>query len=102
MQDVNIPFGNEAGGIGHQCFGNQEGIQIIRLGLTDVVSPEAGRLQRIQDTDLIAMQYKKFNKIVTIVCRRFQGDDEVVRTKRFQLGLQLTEAIIAVGEGERL
>ena len=29
MQDVNIPFGYKAGGIGHECFGNEEGIQFM-------------------------------------------------------------------------
>ena len=102
MQDVNIPFGHKAGRIGHQCFGNEEGIQLIRLGLPDVVSPETGCLDGVQDTNLIAMQHKKFNKIVTIMCRRLQSDYEVVSTKRFQFGLQLTEAVSAVREGKRL
>ena len=93
MQDVNVPLGHKPGGIGHECFGNEEGIQLICLGLPDVISPEAGRLQRVQDTNPIAMQHKIFNKVVAIVRRRFQGDDEVVCTKRFQFGLQLTEAV---------
>ena len=100
MQDVNIPFGHKTGRIGHKGFGNEEGIQFIRLSLPDVISTETGRLQRIQDTNLIAMQHKVFNKIVTIMCRRFQGDDEVIFTKWFQFGLQLTEAVMAVGEGK--
>ena len=102
MQDVNIPFGYKAGGIDHECFGNEEGIQFIRLGLPDVISPKAGCLQRVQDTNLIAMQHKIFNKVVAIMCRRLQGDDEVVCTKGFQFGLQLTEAVIAVGKRKRL
>ena len=59
MQDVNVTFGHKPGGIDHERFGNEEGIQLIRLGLPDVVSPGAGRLQRVQDTDLIAMQHTR-------------------------------------------
>ena len=79
MQDVNISLDNKAGRIGHKGFGNKEGVYLIRLGLTDVISTETGRLERVQDTDLI----KIFNKIVVIVCRRFQSNDKVVYTKRF-------------------
>ena len=54
MQDVNVPFGHKPGEIGHERFGNEESTQLIRLGLPDVISPKAGRLQRVQDTNLIA------------------------------------------------
>lgn len=67
--------------IHHQSFCNDKGINLIRFCLTNVVSAHCRSLDRVNDTYLVVMRDKKFNKVVAVVSRRFKTYKEAVLVK---------------------
>ena len=53
----------------HKSFRNDVGVNLIRLGLPDVVLPEGRGLDRIDDIDLMVIINEITNKVVAIVGR---------------------------------
>jgi len=61
------------------CIANallDQGIHLVGLRLPDVVLTHRGSLDRVDNADLVAFRYEKFNQVVSIVCRRFKTNDE--------------------------
>ena len=53
----------------HKSFRNDVGVNLIRLGPSDVVLPEGRGLDRIDDIDLMVIINEITNKVVAIVGR---------------------------------
>ena len=85
----------------HKRLRDDVGINLIRLGLADVVFPHGRGLDRVDHTDLTTFRNKVVDKVVTVVGRRLKTDDAVVR-KGIQTGRQQVEAIRVICEFKRL
>ena len=53
----------------HKSFSNDVGVNLICLGLPDVVLPQGRGLDRVNDTDFMAFIDKETDKVVTVVSR---------------------------------
>ena len=83
-------------------FGDHQSIDLVCLGLADIVFPQGGCLDRVDHTDVEALSDKERNQVVAIVSCRLKTDDDAVLLKRTEFGKQRIEAIIVIQEFERL
>ena len=102
MHHVDVLQGIKPVRLSHECFGNNEGINLISLCFTDVVLTHRRSLNGVDDADLVASGDEEFDQVVTIVCRRFKTNDEAAAFVWSECRKQLTEAIIVISELERL
>ena len=87
----------------HQkSFVNEVSIALIRFGLANVIFTQGGSLDRVEDTDLVVVSHKEFNKVVAVMSGGFKTNDEAVLIERIELGDQFREAIIVIRKNERL
>lgn len=70
LHQVNVVHSDEPGRpLHHKRFCNEIGINLIRLGFADIVFSHGCGLDRVDDTDLVAILHKITNKIVAVVSR---------------------------------
>lgn len=68
LHERNVIERDESGVIHHSSgFGDYQSIDLVRLGLADVVLPQGGRLDRVDHTDVEAFGNKERNQVVAIV-----------------------------------
>lgn len=87
----------------HECFGNHECVDFIRLSHANVILTHCGRFNRVKYTHIVMAGNKVSDKVVAIVCRRFKTDDDAVRAGKLkEMRLQQLEAITVICKFERL
>ena len=102
VHHIDVLRSHEPVRLGDKCFGNNVGINLVGLRFTDVVLTHRIRLDRVDDADLVASGNEEFNQVITVVCRGFKTNDEAGALVRIEDRGQPEEAIIVVGEFERL
>ena len=69
VKQGDIVLRKEPGGVHHQSLSDDQGINLIRLGLADVILPQGRRLDRVNDTNLVIVGDKEFHKVVAVMGR---------------------------------
>ena len=70
VHQVDIKGSNEpASLLKHKCFSNDAGVNLFRLGFPDVILPESRALDRVNDTDFMAVINEVTSKVVAVVGR---------------------------------
>jgi len=64
MQQIKILLLKESMGIHHKGFGNHKGVHPVRLRFTDVVIPQSGCLDRVQDTETVPFGEKNSTRLL--------------------------------------